>query len=146
MHSLRQIRLSTLAKSELKNIQSLWQNSIDDFDFEFIRQLESGMVMMTARSGGTGEPFNLGEVSISRCAIRLNTGETGIGYVQGRNKQHAIHIALIDALAQSKEHSESILQDVIQPLQLILQQQQNKQKVEANKSKVDFFTMVRGED
>lgn len=146
MQSIRQQRLSILAKSDLNAIKALWSVQLSDFDFEFIRKAESGMVMMTARAGGTGDPFNLGEVSVSRCAVRLKSGETGVGYVKGRNHQHAIHIAIIDALAQTREHAKTIQSQLIHPLHKALQQRHNQQLDKANKSKVEFFTMVRGED
>lgn len=143
--SQRQLLFSTLAKSSLEDIQQIWSNSIDAIDYEFIRRPEVGMVMAVARTGMTGEPFNLGEVTVTRCAIKLDSGETGFGYVQGRNKKHSTHIAVIDALAQKQECRSELFSQLIDPLQKINHEKRHQQQVHSDKTKVDFFTMVRGE-
>jgi len=142
----RQLLISTLAKSKLEDIQRVWNKSIVAVDYEFIRQPEVGMVMAVGRTGMTGEPFNLGEVTVTRCAVKLANGETGFGYVNGRNKEHSTHIAVIDALAQNSSESEEIYTQVIYPLEKIYQKNAQEQDEHANKTKVDFFTLVRGEN
>ena len=142
----RQSLLSTLAKSELEDIQHLWDSSLNDIDYEFIRPPEIGMVMAVARTGVTGEPFNLGEVSVTRCAVKLASGENGFGYVTGRNNNHSIHVAVIDALAQNDALQANIFSELIQPLQKVLTAKNRTKQDNAGKTKVDFFTMVRGED
>ncbi len=142
----RQTLLSTLAKSELEDIQHFWDSSLNDIDYEFIRSPEIGMVMAVARTGVTGEPFNLGEVSVTRCAVKLASGENGFGYVIGRNNKHSIHIAVIDALAQDDALQADIVSGLIKPLQRVLAEKDKIKQDNASKTKVDFFTMVRGED
>ena len=46
---------------------------------ENLREAESGLVMVRGRAGGDGAPFNLGEATVSRAAVRLATGEVGFG-------------------------------------------------------------------
>jgi len=64
--------------------------------------------MVRGRIGGDGAPFNLGEATVSRAAVRLATGEVGFGYVLGRDRQKARMIALCDALVQSNEFAEAV--------------------------------------
>lgn len=142
----RQQLLSVLAKSKLKDIKSFWKGSLEDQEFVTIRPPQTGMVMSVARAGASGEPFNLGEVSVTRCAVRLPSGETGIGYVTGSSKDHALHIAVIDALAQNSTHQKALHEQLITPLQEKLQQASTQQQEKAEETKVDFFTMVRGEN
>ena len=61
-----------------------------------LRAPEIGAVMVRGRVGATGAPFNLGEMTVTRCALRLDCGTVGHGHVQGRNRDHARHAALID--------------------------------------------------
>ena len=68
---------------------------------ENLREPENGLVMVRGRIGGDGAPFNLGEATVSRAAVRLATGEVGFGYVLGRDRQKARMIALCDALIQT---------------------------------------------
>lgn len=141
----RQKLLSTLAKSSLDDIERLWDSSLDQHQFEFLRRPEAGMVMAVGRAGGSGEPFNLGEVSVTRCALRLPSGETGIGYVSGRDFRHAKTIALIDALAQQPEQQAAYTRALVEPLQRILAQKSATGQQQANRTRVEFFTLVRGE-
>jgi alpha-D-ribose 1-methylphosphonate 5-triphosphate synthase subunit PhnG len=142
----RQTLLSVLARSKLMDIKKHWQDKPENYSYETIRPPQTGMVMSVARAGSSGEPFNLGEVSVTRCAIRLDSGETGVGYVTGSNKDHALHIAVIDALAQTEDQQQSLEYEVIRPLQKSLQLLHKQRKEKADATKVDFFTMVRGED
>src|ERR1051326_6865143 len=81
-----------------------------------IRLPESGLVMLRGRIGGDGAPFNLGEAAVSRAAVKLSTGEAGIGYVLGRDQAKARLIALCDALVQSQDHRESVERTVLGPI------------------------------
>ncbi|WP_417671268.1 phosphonate C-P lyase system protein PhnG [Roseibium sp.] len=113
---------------------------------DVIRVPETGLVMVRGRTGGTGSPFNLGEVTVTRCVVRLASGETGSSYIVGRHKQHAHDAALIDALWQHPELTETVEASVISPLKS--DQQGHRQQVaeETAATRVDFFTMVRGDD
>lgn len=71
--------------------------------YRFLRQPEAGLVMVRGRIGGTGGPFNLGEMTVTRCAVQLDGGGApGIGYVAGRDSRHAELAALLDALLQRR--------------------------------------------
>jgi alpha-D-ribose 1-methylphosphonate 5-triphosphate synthase subunit PhnG len=110
-----------------------------------LREPENGLVMLRGRVGGDGAPFNLGEATVSRAAVRLASGEVGFGYTLGRDGQKARLIALCDALAQSREFGAAVERDVIAPLreQLMIRRKQAAEETAA--TKVDFYTMVRGE-
>src|SRR5258708_200279 len=71
--------------------------------YENLREPENGLVMVRGRIGGDGAPFNLGEATVSRAAVRLASGEVGFGYTLGRDREKARMIALCDALVQSNE-------------------------------------------
>ncbi len=109
-----------------------------------IRAPETGMVMVRGRAGGTGQAFNVGEMTVTRCVVSLDQGSTGYSYIAGRNKQHAELAALADAHLQGHEH-DRWMETLVRPLQQ--QQQQKRQQREADiaASKVNFFTMVRGD-
>ncbi|MFZ5716185.1 MAG: phosphonate C-P lyase system protein PhnG [Bradyrhizobium sp.] len=110
-----------------------------------LRAPENGLVMLRGRVGGDGAPFNLGEATVSRAAVRLATGEIGFGYTLGRDGEKARLIALCDALVQSREFGSALERDVIAPLrdQLMIKRQRAAEETAA--TKVDFYTMVRGE-
>lgn len=110
-----------------------------------LRAPENGLVMLRGRVGGDGAPFNLGEATVSRAAVRLASGEVGFGYTLGRDGEKARLIALCDALVQSRDFGATVERDVIAPLreQLLAERQQTAAETAA--TKVDFYTMVRGE-
>ena len=112
---------------------------------EDARAAESGLVMVRGRIGGDGAPFSLGEVTISRAAVRLATGEVGFGYTLGRNQEKARMIALCDALVQSRDHADSVDASVIAPLRAAIGARHAQRAAETAATRVDFYTMVRGE-
>jgi alpha-D-ribose 1-methylphosphonate 5-triphosphate synthase subunit PhnG len=110
-----------------------------------LRQPEIGAVMVRGRVGATGAPFNLGEMTVTRASVRLTTGEVGHAWVQGRDKLHALRAAAIDALMQTAAASEVTTQ-ILQPLEAEALAARTARAAKAAGTKVDFFTMVRGED
>src|SRR6201987_3322175 len=110
--------------------------------YENLREAESGLVMLRGRVGGDGAPFNLGEATLSRAAVRLASGEVGFGYALGRDGEKARLIALCDALAQSRDFGASVERDVIAPLREQLRLRRKQAAAETAATKVDFYTMV----
>jgi alpha-D-ribose 1-methylphosphonate 5-triphosphate synthase subunit PhnG len=110
-----------------------------------LREPENGLVMVRGRIGGDGAPFNLGEATVSRAAVRLASGEVGFGYVLGRDREKARLIALCDALIQAGDHASTIQAQVIAPLREAMQARRAQAAAEAAATRVDFYTMVRGE-
>ncbi|GDY25589.1 phosphonate C-P lyase system protein PhnG [Agarivorans sp. Toyoura001] len=144
--SIRQHWMAVLANASYPALVSRWQQLNLDPECEVIRQPEVGLARLQGRVGGTGERFNLGDTTITRAAVRLSDGTLGYGYLRGRAKQHALLSAVIDALMQNREYAPSLQEAVIQPLAELQQQAKHKTAEHAAQSKVDFFTVVRGED
>jgi alpha-D-ribose 1-methylphosphonate 5-triphosphate synthase subunit PhnG len=113
---------------------------------EDVRLGENGMVMVRGRIGGDGAPFNFGEATVSRAAVRLATGEIGYGYVLGRDRTKARMIALCDALVQREQHYATLEQLVLAPLRSRLAAVRELDAERVAATKVEFFTLVRGED
>jgi alpha-D-ribose 1-methylphosphonate 5-triphosphate synthase subunit PhnG len=112
---------------------------------EDLRSPENGLVMVRGRIGGDGAPFNLGEATVSRAAVRLATGEVGFGYALGRDRKKARMIALCDALVQSDEFAGAVEAKVLAPLRASLVSLRNRKAAETAATRVDFYTLVRGE-
>ena len=101
--------------------------------------------MVRGRVGGDGNRFNLGEMTMTRSAVRLENGVTGLGYVQGRSRRHAELTAVLDAMLQSPETAQTVSRGVIEPLFNEQTQRRETRARKAAATKVEFFTMVRGE-
>ena len=112
---------------------------------EPLREGENGLVMLRGRIGGDGAPFNLGEATVSRAAVRLATGQVGFGYVLGRDAEKARLIALCDALVQSEEFAADVEREVLAPLRQSLEARQAHRAEQTAATRVDFYTLVRGE-
>lgn len=111
-----------------------------------VRPAETGLVMVRGRMGGDGAPFNLGEATVTRCAVQLKSGEIGFGYVLGRDRDKARLAALCDALWQSAEHRAAVERNVLAPIRARQRDRLARAREETAATKVDFFTLVRGED
>lgn len=121
-----------------------FEKVLKPFEYSYIRTPETGMVMARGQAGGTGQVFNLGEVSVTRCVVLLADGAIGYSYVLGRSSRHAELAAVVDGLLQG-EGCDEWFDRIIQPLQ---EQQLLRRAVrnsEITGSKVNFFTMVRGD-
>jgi len=112
---------------------------------EDLREPENGLVMVRGRIGGDGAPFNLGEATVSRAAVRLASGEVGFGYTLGRDRQKARLIALCDALVQSNEFADAVETAVLAPLRAAIAADRDRKAAETAATRVDFYTLVRGE-
>ncbi|MDI1235992.1 MAG: phosphonate C-P lyase system protein PhnG [Polaromonas sp.] len=112
---------------------------------EHVRPAESGMVMLRGRVGGTGDAFNLGEASVTRCALRVGPGALGVGYALGRDRRKAELIAVLDALLQDPMRHPALMREVVEPLARQQAAQQDATSRAAAASKVEFFTFVRGQ-
>ena len=113
--------------------------------YEDLREAENGLVMVRGRIGGDGAPFNLGEATVSRAAVRLASGEVGFGYTLGRDRAKPRMIALCDAFVQSEEFAGLVEAKVIAPLREALLAARQQKAAQTAATKVDFYTMVRGE-
>jgi alpha-D-ribose 1-methylphosphonate 5-triphosphate synthase subunit PhnG len=111
---------------------------------EELRTPENGLVMLRGRVGGDGAPFNLGEATVTRAAVRLASGETGFAYVLGRDARKAKLIAICDAMLQSK-NSGQVLDSVVAPLEQAMVARRHETDAETAATRVNFFTLVRGE-
>lgn len=136
--------MSLLATAAPDHLAQLWVELGLDPAYRSLRAPEVGSVMIQGRAGATGSAFNLGEMSVTRCSLELDSGTIGHGYVQGRDKAHSTIAALIDALMQT-DLAIQISTAVLTPLRKAQQHRINTRAAKAAATKVEFFTMVRGE-
>lgn len=140
----RKAALAVLVHADTRELAKLLE-SIALPSYEDLREAENGLIMLRGRIGGDGAPFNLGEATVCRAAVRLSTGEVGFGYTLGRDREKARLIALCDALVQSERFSCPVERQVIAPLRADLLGKRQQQAAQTAATKVDFYTMVRGE-
>lgn len=140
----RQAWMGLLAKAPEGRVAELL-GARDGFGFEWLRKPEVGSVMIRGRMGGSGSAFNMGEMTVTRCALKLEGGVVGHGYVQGRNKTDSEAAALVDALMQT-DQADAVRAKVLQPLEVAQTEIRAARARKAAATKVDFFTLARGED
>lgn len=139
---LRQDWMGLLARAAPERLQAL----LPDLPAHvLLRGPEVGAVMVRGRVGGTGVPFNLGEMTVTRCTIQLSDGPAGHAHVQGRDKAHAVRAAVVDALMQT-DRAEALRASVLAPLSTEEAAARALRAAKAAATKVEFFTLARGED
>lgn len=111
-----------------------------------MRPPETGLVVVRGRIGGDGASFNVGEATVSRAAVRLASGELGFGYVLGRSQEKARLVALCDALWQSGCYRAAVEDGILLPLRARIEAARQRTDEQTAATRVDFFTLVRGED
>lgn len=139
----RQRWIGVFAKTPLATLEAHGAGLVADQQFHMLRAPERGLVMVRARAGGTGTLFNTGEMTVTRCSVRSQTGATGHGYVAGRNQRHAELAAQLDAMMQdlAPEDADALVRTLDQALSQAATARQQK----SAPTRVDFYTMVRGD-
>ena len=140
----RQRWMSVLAKADTELLNRLWCDLQDKPSWTNIRAPETGMVMLRGKAGGVGTSFNVGEMTLTRAAIRLDNGISGVAYVQGRSTSKAEQSAVLDAMLQDDRYAAATVTKIIKPLKRAIKKQKASSGKKAAKTKVDFFTMARG--
>ena len=152
--------MSVLAQADADAIEAACKplNELTHTQWQWLRAPETGLVMVRARAGGTGAQFNLGEVPMTRCALRvqndnpLNGGGNGnrgrgdivgVANVRGRDTRHAELAARLDALLQEPAYRERLHLHVIEPLAAAQAARQETAARKAAATKVEFYTLAR---
>jgi alpha-D-ribose 1-methylphosphonate 5-triphosphate synthase subunit PhnG len=136
--------LSVLAKAPSAEVVAAWESLERRPGFTALRAPELGLVLVRGRMGGLGDAFNLGEMTVTRAAVRLESGETGLAYVAGRERRHAEIAAAVDALMQSEVLRPLVEEPVVARLESAQQERRTQAARKAAATTVDFFTMVTG--
>jgi alpha-D-ribose 1-methylphosphonate 5-triphosphate synthase subunit PhnG len=145
----RQRWLAVLAKAPRAELEACAPDDLQGLAFRSLRAPEIGMVMLRGRTGGDGAPFNLGEATVARCTLEVECGGqsfVGHGTVLGRDRRHAQLVAMLDALLQNPAEHDRLQAEVVAPLAALQDARARSQARKAAATKVNFFTLVRGDD
>jgi alpha-D-ribose 1-methylphosphonate 5-triphosphate synthase subunit PhnG len=134
-----------LANATVSDLERAWFALQPKPHYDFLRAPETGLAQIRARLGGQGQQFNCGEATVSRCVVQLHSGAIGVGYVLGREWRHAELVAVFDALLQSATYRQSRQHQVIAVLAATQARRQRQEAEAVAATRVNFFTMVRGE-
>jgi alpha-D-ribose 1-methylphosphonate 5-triphosphate synthase subunit PhnG len=142
----RQRVAALLARASMEELMSVWGGLEQTPEAEKVRGPETGLVMVRGRIGGGGDAFNLGEATMTRATVRLASGTVGHSHALGTNKKKAWVSAIFDALWQEPATRDMIETNLLSPVEQRLQATTNQKKQETAATRVNFFTMVRGDD
>ena len=144
--SRRKRAISAFAQSPDGFLQDMWAKLSGGRDLHPVRGPEVGLIMIRGRTGGGGAPFNLGEASVTRASVRIADGPVGHAMILGRDPEKARHAAGFDALWQLPEACEAVETQVVGEIERRRLEADQEKSEETAATRVDFFTMVRGED
>ena len=137
--------MGVLARATAPALREAWESAPARPDYSYLRRPETGLALVRGRAGGSGQRFNLGEMTVTRCSVRLADGTVGHAYIAGRDSAKAEHAALLDALLQDPARRDAIEAKVVAPLAEAQAEARSQQSARAESSRVEFFTMVRGD-
>lgn len=136
----RRAWMAVLARAGRDELERLIDTG-DTHAYTTLRAPETGLCMVRGRMGGSGRPFNLGEMTLTRCVVQLADNTTGVAYVAGRDRRQAELAALADALLQSGRLDPARVAE----LERRQAQRRSERSAQVAATRVDFFTLVRGE-
>ncbi|OJF91318.1 phosphonate C-P lyase system protein PhnG [Pararhizobium antarcticum] len=134
-----------LAQATVEEMRAALQSVQPAPEVFAVRGPETGLVMVRGRIGGGGDPFNLGEATVTRATVRLGTGEIGHGQMLGTEKEKARLAAVFDALWQRPEQR-GVVEALVLAVEERIAAQDRLEAEQTAATRVDFFTMVRGEN
>jgi len=145
----RQAWISMLAKGDAETLQGFVDELGGSAEFGFLRKPETGLAMVRGRTGGAGQPFNLGEMTLTRCVVTTADSATGArldgyGCIAGRDQSRAVAAAKLDALFQDSANGASAQQAVLPALAARHATRRRDKAAKTAATKVEFFTMERG--
>ncbi|WP_276119758.1 phosphonate C-P lyase system protein PhnG [Pararhizobium qamdonense] len=141
----RKRAMELLARASVAELQAGWQAIDPQPEVHPVRGPETGLVMVRGRVGGGGDPFNLGEATVSRATVRLASGEIGHGQLLGNDREKARLAAIFDALNQRPEYRAAV-ERLIGAVESRIDAEDRKHAEQTAATRVDFFTMVRGDN
>lgn len=144
--SSRQEWMALLALADEASLQSAWEKLGDRPEYQLVRGPETGLVMVRGRAGNTGFRFNLGEMTVTRCSVSLLAGIVGHAWTRGCGHGHARLAAVFDALLQVPERMDELQRVLIGPLRAVREEYLARRRAEVEPTRVDFFTLVRGDE
>ncbi|WP_417516103.1 phosphonate C-P lyase system protein PhnG [Minwuia sp.] len=142
----RKQRMAVLARADGGQLRKLWAGLGLDPAFEMLRGPETGLATVRGRISGDGAPFNFGDVTVTRATVRLDNGTVGHAYRLGRDRGAASLSAVVDAMAQDDALAPCIDTELVRPLEDSLEMRDERRRAETEATRVDFFTLVRGDD
>jgi alpha-D-ribose 1-methylphosphonate 5-triphosphate synthase subunit PhnG len=135
-----------IARAERKELEAAFAALADKPEAQPVRGPETGLVMVRGRIGGGGSPFNLGEVTVTRATVRLASGSLGHAHILGTDREQARLAAIFNALWQEKATKDFVETALLAPIAERIAAADRRKAEETAATRVDFFTMVRGED
>lgn len=140
--------MALLARAPMPLLERTLEMHVQQSRTEWLRRPETGLYMVQGRVGGTGERFNLGEITVTRCTLRSKAedgtqGAVGVAYVLGRNHRQAELVALADALLQEPAHHQNLAHELLTAVRQHLSTLQSQHEAQTQSTKVDFFTVAR---
>jgi alpha-D-ribose 1-methylphosphonate 5-triphosphate synthase subunit PhnG len=133
--------MSVLARAPADAIESGLTRAGPLPEWTRVRGPDTGLVMVRGRAGGSGSPFNLGEMTVTRCTVRLRSGVAGHAYIAGRDERRAELAAVADALLQDPDRSVGLRESLIRPLAEAQHEQRLTRAEKAAATRVEFFAM-----
>ena len=142
----RKAAMAAFASASAADLRQLGEAAGLPLEAEALRGPETGLVTVRGRIGGGGAPFNTGEATVTRATVRLPSGQIGHAYALGRDKEKVRLAAILDASWCDEGTRAAVEEKVVAPLLRLQTEADAKRRAETAATKVDFFTMVRGED
>jgi alpha-D-ribose 1-methylphosphonate 5-triphosphate synthase subunit PhnG len=139
----RRMAMAVLAAASAEELRGAVSRVADLGAVEDLKMPETGLVMLRGRIGGDGALFNIGEATVTRAVVRLNTGEIGYGVRLGRDAAAARDAAILDALWQSSRMRGHIEAAVLRPISERQRGGREARSRQAAATRVDFFTLAR---
>jgi alpha-D-ribose 1-methylphosphonate 5-triphosphate synthase subunit PhnG len=137
--------MAALAHAGSHLLEETWDGLAPKPAYRLLGPVEIGMTLLRGRIGGTGQAFNLGEATMTRAAVALDSGEQGFAYLLGRRPREAELAAVFHALMQQPAQRAPLEERLVGPAESARRDAAASDRAAAAATRADFSTLVRGD-
>ena len=141
----RKTWIALLGNADPMDLEAARKALGDEVDITHVVKPETGMIMIQAKADGSNSRFNLGEITVSRCVLEVKKIYMGTSWVMGSDLRHAELAALFDGMLQDPATHEKLAETLIKELKIKQTAKNERLAQDASDTRVEFFTLKRGE-
>ncbi|MFQ5904751.1 MAG: phosphonate C-P lyase system protein PhnG [Candidatus Binatia bacterium] len=138
----RKKRFEILAQADSATLLPIADEILRAIEVDVLKKPETSLVMLRALDSVTGRPFNVGEVFVTECEVRLGN-HVGYSLIMGEEVERALAAAVIDVALESGQGSASSIEESLWQEEQHLQTNRKEEIALIGRTRVNF-EIVKG--
>lgn len=138
----RKKRFEILARADSATLSPIAEEVLRTAKVDVLKKPETSLVMLRALDSITGDPFNMGEVLVTECEVRLGN-HVGYSLIMGEEPERALAAAIIDAALESGRASAPSIEGKLWQEEQRLRTERRQENALIGRTRVNFEIVRR---